>query len=100
MAQNRRGQGVTGVQPWLFEVLQNVLQRGQADADLFGNVGPGALFAITVARFVASRSQAALQLDELAELGNAFGWLAGRAISCREHLQQSTRRFVALRVNE
>ncbi len=68
VAQDGRRQGVAWVKAGLFQVFEDVVERGQADADFAGEVGPGGLLVVAVAagsgRPVAlAASQAGLQFD-------------------------------------
>src|SRR5579884_1209858 len=101
-APNGRGQSIARVKTRLFQVLEDVVESGKADADFFGDLAPGGLFAIAAA-FAVGTSQAALQFDELAELRDALGRVQGFAlliIAGWQHGKQGAGSGVALRVDE
>src|SRR5579871_1640399 len=104
VAQDGRGQRVTRVEAGFFQVVENVVERGQADADLLRDIDPGRLLAITIGRAMAvGATEAALQLDELAELRHALGWfrlLTAGVVGGGQHGEQGTRSGIAFGVDE
>src|SRR6266571_2492218 len=104
MAQDRGRECIARIKAGRFKVLQDVVEGRQANADLFGDVGPGCLFAITcsIASTVATATtEATLELDELAELGDTFCWFERLAVVARgKHLQEGMGCCVAFWVNE
>jgi len=46
VAQDGGGQGVAWVKTWFFEVVQDVIERWEADANFFGYFKPGGLFRV------------------------------------------------------
>src|SRR5437763_16682129 len=80
MAQDGRGQRIARIKAGFFQILQDVVESGEADADLFGDICPGRLLAVAFGGTVAgAAAEDALQFDELAEMRDTLGrpgWFA------------------------
>ncbi len=105
VAQDGRGQRVAWVKARLFQVFEDVVERGQADADFAGEVSPGGLLVVAVAGsgcpVALAAPQAGLQFDQLTILRDAFGWLLSFAVVAGwQQVEQFAGRVVAFGVDE
>src|SRR5436853_7148856 len=75
MSQNGSRQRITWIEPWLFQILQNIMQRRQTNPYFPGNISPHNLLAITICTattLTIATPKTILQLDQLTELSNTL----------------------------
>src|SRR5215472_11042744 len=103
MAQDGCRQGIARVKTGFFQVVEDVIERWQANTYSPGDFDPGSLLAAAISAggtVTAAAAKAILQFDELAELGYTLGRFRSFVVTGWQHREDGARSRVTFGVDE